>query len=164
MSDRAVLETSYSILDSLISQFHTALDGIPDNDLNVWKPAAEANGGGEMNTLAALCVHVVAAARWRIEQQLLDREYVRHREREFEATASRAEIDEQFATLLSNFREAIDSGIEVELNSLPTTIRDDHPDWTRLDWLTTAISHTALHLGHAQIHRQLWLAERGNTA
>ena len=159
MNKHLILNANYQQLETLSKQFLESLDGIPDDDLNTWKPAAEDRGGGAMNTFASLGVHVVAAARWRIEQQLFDREYLRDRESEFTATATRAEIGELFDTLLGNFRELIDSGQDVDLSSLPTTPRDDHPTWTRYDWLASAISHTALHLGHVQIHRQLWLVE-----
>lgn len=155
-----VLTTAYAILETLVDQFRAALDGIPDDDLNTWKPGAEQHGGGDMNTFAVLGVHTVAAARWRIENQVFDRGYVRDRESEFTATATRAELDAQFATMLEVFGGLIESDEAVDLDALPTTPREDHPDWTRLRWLLTAIEHTALHLGHAQIHRQLWLAER----
>lgn len=161
MNSKSILNTSYETLESLVNQYRQALDGIPENDLNSWKPAAEHNGGGAMNTFAAMCVHVVAAARWRTEEQLYDQKYARDRESEFSATASAAEIEEQFSTLLRNFRNLIDSDASINLDSLPTTIRDDHPHWTKFDWLISAIGHTALHLGHAQIHKQLWLAECG---
>lgn len=163
MNSKSVLNTTYMILQRLSGQFLESLDGIPDEDLNAWKPSAEQHGGGAMNTFAALGVHVVAAARWRIEEQTFDIHYPRDRESEFTATASRAELEDMFSTMLSEFRRLIDSDQEVDLDSLPTTIRDDHPDRTRLDWLLTGIEHTALHLGHVQIHRQLWLAERERT-
>lgn len=163
MNQKATLNSALDCVTTLVSQYSEALDGIPEADLNTWKPSAEQQGGGPMNTMAAICVHVVAAARWRIEQQLFDQPYVRHRETEFTATASRGEIDAMFAELLTNFRVLIDSGREINLFSLPTVPREDHPDWTRFDWLVSAIGHTSLHLGHAQIHRQLWLAERAHT-
>lgn len=164
MDQHTILNAQYSALEVLVQQFLEATEGIPDDDLNAWKPVAERLGGGPMNTLAAMAVHVVGAARWRIEQQVFDRAYARDRDAEFSAKASCAEITEQFATMLANFRELIDAGQDVDLSSLPTTPRDDHPTWTRYDWLLTAISHTALHLGHAEIHRQLWLAESASAS
>lgn len=160
MDTRLVLNSMYSSLEMISRQFLQSLEGIPDEDLISWKPSAEQHGGGEMNTFAALAVHVVEAAGWRIRQQVFDIPYPREREREFHARATRAEIDEMFASLLSGFRHLIESDTVVELNELPTTIREDHPNRTRLDWLVSSIEHTALHLGHAQIQRQLWLAER----
>lgn len=162
MDERDVLSAAYSDLERLTTQFLEAIEDIPDDDLSTWKPVAEQLGGGAMSTFSGLANHVVAAARWRIEQQVFDCAFERDRESEFSAKLTRTEIGDLFATMLANFRELIDSGEPVDLASLPTTPRDDHPDWTRYDWLMTAVSHTALHLGHAQIHRQLWLAESAN--
>lgn len=164
MEHQAILNTHYSTLEMQVQQFLEALDDIPDHDLGNWKPVAEQLGGGPMNTFAGMVNHVVAAARWRIEQQVFDREFERDRESEFSARLTRAEIGDLFDTMLTNFRQLIDSGGQVDLASLPTTPREDHPTWTRHDWLVTATSHTALHLGHAQIHRQLWLAESANAS
>ena len=58
---RDVLTAAYTSLERVVRDFLRALDGIPDEDLNHWKPAAEQNGGGEMNTLAAMSVHTVQA-------------------------------------------------------------------------------------------------------
>lgn len=163
MDSKPILNTTHMLLENLADRFLESLDGIPENDLNSWKPSAEQQGGGDMNTFAALAVHVVAAARWRIEEQTFDIPYPRERGNEFTATAKRAEIDEIFSTMISEFHALIASDQEVDLTSPPGTIREDHPDRTRLDWLLSAIDHTALHVGHVQIHRQLWLAERAST-
>lgn len=163
MTSKPILHTTYTLLQALSDQYLESFEGIPDDDLNSWKPSAEQQGGGAMNTFATLAVHVVAAARWRIEEQTFDIPYPRDRENEFSANASRVEIEDLFGTMLSEFRKLIASDRDVDLNSLPATIRDDDPDRTRLDWLLSAIDHTALHLGHVQIHRQLWLAERAST-
>ena len=162
MNNKPVLDTTYMLLEKLAEDFLASLEGIPESDLNSWKPSAEQQGGGAMNTFAALAVHMVAAARWRIEEQTFDVPYPRDRDSEFTATASRVEIDELFGTMLSEFRKLIASDRDVNLNSLPGRPREDNPDRTRLDWLLSAIDHTALHLGHEQIHRQLWVAERAN--
>lgn len=160
MNSRDILETTYTVLERLVRQFHRALEGIPDQDLNGWKPAAEQRGGGAMNTLAAMSVHTVEAARWRIDQQVFGYDYPRDRESEFTATATRAEIDQMFEDLLNRFRELIDTEGEIDLMAMPLTPREDHPDRNKMAWLLTTIDHTALHLGHAEITRQLWLAER----
>jgi hypothetical protein len=66
-----------------------------------------------------------------------------------------------FNEWLAGFRERIERDDQPDLTSLPDSPREDFPDRTRLDWLLTMIDHNALHIGHVQIHRQLWLAERG---
>lgn len=156
-----ILRDSLQQLEKLVNEYREALDGIPDDDLNTWKPAAERSGGGEMNTFAAICYHAGQAASWRIVHQIFEQAYPRDRDSEFSATASRAEIDEMFETLLSRFTDFIESQPSVDLSVLPPTIRRDSPDWTKMAYLVNTIGHTALHLGHVQIHKQLWLAERG---
>jgi hypothetical protein len=157
-----VLTTTYDILERQLAQFREAIDGIPDEDLNTWKPSAESNGGGEMNTFAALAVHITGAGTWRVFQQVYGDEVPRDRDAEFRATATVAEIREMFDAWLAGYRERLQRSDQPDLSSLPDTPREDHPDWTRLRWLLTMIDHNALHLGHVQIHRQLWLAERGS--
>lgn len=160
MTDGAPV-VAYHILERQLKQFRDAIAGIPDEDLNTWKPMAE-SGGGEMNTFSVLAVHIAGAGIWRLYQQVYDDHIARDRDAEFRATATAAEIDRTFDDWLAGFRERLERASQPDLAGLPQTPREDHPSWTRLDWLLSMIDHTALHLGHVQIHRQLWLAERAN--
>ena len=155
------LHAVHQSLGLLVADFLKALDGIPDNELNGWKPSAEQAGGGEMSTFAALGVHTASAATWMIVHQVFGHEFSRERLLEFEALTTRAEIDDLFASMLQRFGELIETEGDVDLTALPPTVRPSVPDWTRLAWLFHAIDHTAVHLGHVEITRQLWLAERG---
>ncbi len=158
----SILEATYDALDKLLTDYEAALDGIPDSDLASWKPAAETAGGGEMNTFAAMAVHTASAGGWMLHHQVFGDELPRDREAEFRAIATRDEIDAVFEGWLASFRERMESGEEIDLTAMPPTIRESIPHWTRMHWLLHMIDHTALHLGHAQIQKQLWLAERGN--
>jgi hypothetical protein len=153
----------YGMLERQLTQFREAIAGIPEDDLNSWKPSAEAGGGGEMNTLAALAVHITAAGTWRVFQQVYGDEVHRDREAEFHATATIDEIGQMFDAWLAGYRERLERPDQPDLTTLPNTPREDHPDWTRMRWLLTTIDHNALHLGHVQIHRQLWMAERASS-
>ena len=163
MSNSVIFTAAYESLESLVADFKKALDGIPTEDLNSWKPAAEANGGGDMNTFAALAVHTASAGSWMIVHQVFGLDFPRERDLEFQATATRAEIDERFDNYLSRFAELAEAEADVDLSALPLEIRPVRPNWTRMSWLMHAIDHTALHLGHAEIQRQAWLAERATT-
>lgn len=163
MSNEMILRSTHLALTKTINEFKEALDGIPDSVFSSWFPAAAANGGGDMNTLAGLAVHTAAAGTWRIVHQIFGGDYDRDRESEFTATATRAEIDALFDSMLDSFETLIDQCPDVDLAALPPTIRKDTPTWTRADYLTNLVYHTALHTGHAQIHRQLWLAENRGT-
>jgi hypothetical protein len=155
-----VLTAAYDALEKLLHEFQAALDGIPDEDLASWKPAAAHSGGGEMNTLAALAVHTASAGGWMLHHQVYGDDLPRDREAEFRAVAIRDEIDAIFEGWLESFRERIERGDAVDLAAMPPTIRETIPDWSRMHWLFHMIDHTALHLGHAQLHRQLREAER----
>lgn len=153
------LDIAYDLLDRQLRQFREAIDGIPDKDLHAWRPAAASSGGGEMNTFSALAVHITGAGTWRLFEQIYGDPVDRNRDAEFDATATANEIDNLFDAWLAGFRERLARPDQPDLTTIPDTPREDHPDWTRLHWLLSTIDHTALHLGHAQIHRQLWLAE-----
>lgn len=159
--NQVVLRAALQSLELLTADLLKALEGIPDDDINTWKPAAEQAGGGEMTTLAALGVHTTSAASWMIVHQVFGHEFARDRELEFGATTTRAEIDDLFQTMLQRFSKLIETEGDVDLTTLPPSIRPSFPKWTRLNWLMHAIDHTAQHLGHVEISRQLWLAERG---
>lgn len=161
MDARTPLNAAYDMLSVLLSSYQTALDGIPDDDLNGWDASATENGGGEMTRLGPLGGHVVGAGTWMLEHQVFGLDSPRDRDQEFVTPHTRAELDAMFATMLTRFRELIDTHGDVDLAALPPTIRDTVPDWNRMMWLLHMIDHTALHVGHAQIQRQLWLAERG---
>lgn len=162
MDNRSVLTAAFDALSVLVQDFLATLDDVPDEDLANWKPSAEQNDGGEMNTLSAISAHAASAASWMIVHQVFGQDFPRDRESEFDVIATREQIDRFFAGMLANFAALIETTDELDLLELPPTVRESQPEWTRLHWLFHAIDHTALHLGHAQIHRQLWQAERAD--
>lgn len=150
----------YDITEALVIDIMKALEDIPEDDLNHWKPAAERQGGGEMNTLAAIAVHTAAAGRWMFLHMVLGKDSPRDREAEFRATASLAEIEGGFQAWLADIREHLDELDATDLSQMPPTSRPNHPTWTRAHYLLHMLEHTGIHLGHVQIQRQLWEAER----
>lgn len=163
MSDATViLAAAHESLRKLVDEFLQALDGIPNDVLNTWKPKAEQQGGGEMNTFAALGVHCATAGTWMLVHQVFGEDFPRNRDAEFEATATISDIQALFSDMLNALESR--TGVEVDLSAMPPTIRESIPHWNRAAWLLHAVDHTALHVGHAQIMRQLWLAERSSQA
>ncbi len=149
------------VVHALVTDILATLDGIPDDDLATWLPAAARDGdGGEMNTFAAIAVHTASAARWMLNHQVLGSDHPRDREAEFHAIATRAEIDHLYDTWVTELRACLDRLDEIDLTAPPPTPRDSRPGWNRADWLLHMVEHTGLHLGHLQIQRQLWQAER----
>lgn len=162
MSNQVIFSATRKSLHKLVNAFLVTLDGIPEEDLNSWKPAAAANGGGEMNTLGALAVHTAEAAAWMIEQQTFGEDFDLSRVVDWNVITNREEINALFDTMLARFDELVIANPDVNLGDLPVNVRPSLPDWERAAWLMHAIDHTAEHLGHAQITRQLWLAERNS--
>jgi len=150
----------YDVLEGLVIDIMKTLEGIPEDDLNHWKPAAEQQGGGEMNTFAAIAVHTASAGRWMFTHQVLGKDVERDREAEFHATSSLAEIEAGFQNWLADVRMYLDELDTIDLAQPATTVRANHPTWTRAHFLLHMLEHTGIHLGHLQIHRQLWDAER----
>lgn len=155
-----IAASAVEIVEALIDGILKTMDGIPDDDLVNWKPVAEQSGGGEMNTFAALGVHTASAGSWMFLHQVLGDERSRDREAEFQAVVTRTEIDQIYSDWATTMRDRIEDLDRVDLRQMPPTIRESHPTWDRAAWLFHMIEHTGLHLGHLQIHRQLWEAER----
>jgi hypothetical protein len=156
----AIATGIYNVTESLISDILKTMDDIPEEALNSWKPAAAQEGGGEMNTFAAIAIHTASAGRWMLVHQAFGEEFSRDREGEFHATASRAAIEAKFQEWLGDLRERLERLDDVDLTQMPPTVRDTRPNWTRSHWLIHMVDHTGIHLGHLQIQRQLWDAER----
>lgn len=156
-----ILRATQASLKSLVGEYLEALDGIPDEDISTWKPSVEQHGGGEMNTLAGLSVHTALAGTWMLVHQIFGEDFPRDRDTEFQATATRAEIDDLFAQMLTRFNSLIESNPDIDLSAPATTRRPTRPDANKAEFLIHVADHTAQHLGHAQIHKQIWLVERG---
>jgi len=153
-------DATTKVVQALVDDILATLDGIPDDDLASWLPAAAENGGGEMNTFAAIAIHTASAARWMLNHQVLGQDHPRDRDAEFHAVATREEIDRLYDTWMTEMTACLARLDDIDLTALPPTPRDSRPGWTRADWLLHIVEHTGLHLGHLQVQRQLWEAER----
>jgi hypothetical protein len=120
-----------------------ALDWVPDDD---------------MNSFCVLVVHTTGSARFWIGTALGDPPN-RNRDLEFQARGlSIAELKGRFAALEAYVRDVLESRTLADLavtHSVPN--RDREVRRVSAGWaLLHALEHTGLHLGHAQITRQLW--------
>lgn len=126
-----------------------AIADLPDEAL-VWSP------GRDMNTLAVLVVHTLGAERYWIGDVAGEEPSGRVRAAEFETPGISA------AELLERARETLAHSRSV-LNRLTASdfevVREVGEDSRRLTvaWAVLhALEHTALHVGHIQLTRQLW--------
>ena len=147
-------------LRSLRDEFLETIDGIPADDLNTWKPAMATEGEQQVTTFAALGVHIVGAGEFMTLIAVGGAPVARDREAEFVATATRAEIEHRFGSWLPKLHLLLERLSEEELGARNTHDRYNDRDWTNARVLLHALDHTALHVGHAEIQKQLWEDER----
>lgn len=147
--------TSYlELLHELTEDFVKTFDDLPDEALD-WVP------GADMNSLVVLVVHTAGSARFWIGDVALGESSNRDRASEFVARGlGKDELKARFAALLDYARGAAERLSTADFGGERRT-----PDGKRTvtaGWaILHALEHTALHLGHAQITRQLWQQRAG---
>lgn len=149
-----------SHLRQILDDFLTAIRGIPADDLNTWKPAMAVTGDQEITTFAAMGVHVAGAGEYMTLTAVGGAPDTRDREAEFVATATYDEIAARFDAWLRQLHDLLGRTTEEHLAAPCATRRFADRGWTNAQALLHALDHSALHLGHAQIQRQLWEYER----
>ena len=147
-------------LRNVVADLFVAVEGIPDEDLNHWLPTSAREGGQDMNTFAAIAIHVVSAGEFMTLHAVGDAASNRVREGEFSATGSLAEIRERYDRWLADVHHLLDGLTEADLDRDSSEPRYVERGWKVAEILLHALDHTALHVGHLQIQRQLWEADR----
>ena len=150
-----------TFFDELYDRFHElhaetakALEGLPDEALD-WVP------GKEMNSINALFAHAFGAERYWIGDMALEDPKERDREAEFGAHGlSTAELKKHLDELDGYVRQGLTRLSLADLEAVRTS-RFNNKKYTVAWSLAHALEHTALHLGHIQITRQLWEQRRG---
>lgn len=140
------------LLNTLNRNFIATFEDLPAEALD-WVP------GVDMNAFCVLVVHTTASARYWIGDAALGDSSNRHRDAEFQAHGlSHAELKARFDSLTVYAQAALP---RLTLSDLGTTRSVTSPlgeeQQVVVGWaLLHALEHTGLHLGHAQITRQLW--------
>lgn len=155
----AVSEATIHYLRKLTEECFDQIDGIPDEDVNNWRPAL---GLQDINTFYALLTHLISSGEYWVLATAAEQPTHRVRSTEFVATgdvtALRARSDawlagcEAFMAALTpdDFERVVDFKDSMTGQPRSTTIAN---------CLVHAVDHTANHLGHLQIQRQIWNAE-----
>ncbi|MEQ8676932.1 MAG: DUF664 domain-containing protein [Aggregatilineales bacterium] len=152
-------------LDDLHEDFKIAIGGLSVDVLD-WVPEI-ASKDSPMNSLCVLVVHVCGAARYWCGDVALGEISNRDRNAEFEAKGYTeqdliAKLDDNIAYFRTGFAKL---SVHDLARSCPAPGRTIRPNSTQLreynlGWsLLHALEHTGLHLGHAEITRQLWDSE-----
>lgn len=134
-------------LHDLHHDFVATFEGLPLEALD-WIP------GQDMNSLCVLVVHTTGSARFWIGDVALGESSNRNRDAEFEARGlSHVALKARF-TALEEYAHAAVERLTVSDLATARPLRDQQ---TTVAWaLLHALEHTAIHVGHAQITRQLW--------
>ena len=143
-------------LDALHSDMVRAIAGLPNEALD-WSP------GAEMNSLAVLAVHAAGAERFWIGDMVGQASSGRDRGAEFHALGwDEARLIARLDDVLAHSRNVME---HLSTQELETTRISPHNgrEFTVAWCLLHALEHSAVHLGHMQIVRQLWeMSGRGS--
>ena len=136
-------------LETLHTDMNSAIAGLPVEALN-WSP------GPEMNSLAVLAAHTAGAERYWIGDVVARGDSHRDRAAEFRAQAARAAaLIDRLDAALAHSRGVLEQLHLATLDEKRLAPRGGEE--VTVAWaLAHALEHTAVHLGHAQIMRQLW--------
>jgi uncharacterized damage-inducible protein DinB len=143
----------FEVLQALHRDFITTFEDLPAEALD-WIP------GTDMNSLCVLVVHTTGSARFWIGIALNDPPN-RNRDLEFQARGlSAAELKARFTTLEDYASGALEQTTLADLTPVYPVPNQGDRQVSGAWALMHALEHTGLHLGHAQITRQLWEQRR----
>lgn len=152
------------MLASLLNEITSVIAGIPEHDLNTWLPDATRTSDQQMNTFAAQCVHVAESGSWMTVLGLGEQPRDRNRDAEFISTSTHDAIHARFDELRAQFHDTLSAMDDRDLADDPAITGWQERGWRKGEVLLHIIDHTALHLGHMQIQKQLWIAEQDGQA
>lgn len=146
-----------SLLDRLGHSVLEELQGLPDDALNRALPLPETN------TLYALATHILGAGEFWSLAMAGARPLERDRPAEFRARGKLADLAPRYERWLTDAHATLDV-LPDDALAQPVTPPAEFQPWddepmTLGDCLLHAVDHTALHLGHIQLTRQLLRAE-----
>jgi uncharacterized damage-inducible protein DinB len=140
-------------LQTLHTQMQRAIEGLSQDALD-WSP------GPDMNSIAVLAAHTASAQRYWIGDVAAQDASDRDRDAEFrtqgvDAASLLARLDAALAHSRSVLEKLTLSDLEATRIS-PRDGKEYSVAWA----LAHALQHTAIHVGHAQMTRQLWEQRR----
>jgi len=150
-------QATEAFLTKLVGQALEQIAGVPDDDLNEWRPL---QGLEDVNTFYALMTHLIGAGEYWILHASAGRPSDRNRPAEFRATGSRIALIQRADTWMNETKDYLATLTEEDLNRMFERGGNDPRRWTVAECIMHAVEHTAVHVGHLQIQRQIWNAER----
>jgi hypothetical protein len=148
-----IMQSFYANYLSNLREFHaeirTAVKGLPQNVLD-W------TSGADMNSLNVLVVHLIGAECYWIGDVIAGAASGRDRDSEFKVQGlSEDELVQKLSEIEIYIQEALEPFVLQSLDETRISPRNGRE--VTVGWaLCHALKHTALHVGHIQITRQLW--------
>jgi uncharacterized damage-inducible protein DinB len=126
-----------------------SFDGLPQEALD-WVP------GSDMNSLCVLVVHTTGAARFWVGDAAMHEPSGRNRAAEFQARGwTESALKERIISTEAYVSSALERLQLIDLSKMSDIA--GRGEQVTAGWaLLHALEHTGLHVGHAQITRQLW--------
>ena len=148
------LEDYLKRLEELHGDIEQAIEGLRDDALD-WVP------GRDMNSIGVLVVHVAGAERYWIGDVVARDSLRRDRQAEFRVQGLGATaLKERLANTLAYVRGAMEKLSLDQLEAVRISRRNQRQ--FTVGWsLAHALAHTAIHVGHIQLTRQLWDQRQG---
>lgn len=139
-------------LKELHDDVRNAVDGLPQSALD-WTPSPGSN------SMSVLAVHIAGAERYWISDVVAGIDSNRDRESEFLVHGLQPNELSDRLTDSWDFVQSVLAGLTTEdLDSIRISPRNGKE--ITLSWaLGHVLKHTALHVGHLQVTRQLWLSQ-----
>ncbi|MBI2911750.1 MAG: DUF664 domain-containing protein [Chloroflexi bacterium] len=145
-------QQSYDCLIRLTGDLLAAVEGVPEELLNRELELPETN------TLFQIANHALGAAGAWIISRAGRQTLVRDRETELRARGSTADLKNRAEGLLSRSRAVLEDLRSGDLDSMREPIQahlSPSGRWTARECVLHALEHLALHVGHAQLTRQV---------
>jgi uncharacterized damage-inducible protein DinB len=153
-----LIEGYLSFLKDLREQVKNLLDGLSQEALD-WQPIPE-KGDLATNSIGALTLHLAGSENFWMKEIIGSQSIQRDREAEFAAKGVKA------ADLISKLEMAARGAEEILASMNPGRLEENRKFRDRtvtVQWaILHVIEHYAIHLGHMQLTRQLWLHYKGN--
>jgi uncharacterized damage-inducible protein DinB len=155
----AIGEAAIHYLRKLTMESFEQIDGVPDDDVNNWRPAL---GLEDINTFFALLTHLISSGEYWLLAVAAEQPSHRDRPSEFIATGDIAALRARADAWLAN-SEALLDGFTADdyarVVSYVRVISGEPATDTIANCVIHSVDHTANHLGHLQLQRQIWNAE-----
>ena len=146
---QTLFEDFLNCLESYHDDIKLTIEGLPQSALD-WIPESD------MNSLGIIVAHVAGSERYMIGDIVAKEPSGRDRDAEFRTQGiSVAALHERLDGNLAYIRQVLESFSLEDLDTQCVSPRDDLTHTARW-YMFRVLGHAAIHLGHAQITRQMW--------